>query len=559
MRRLTPSAPVVFVFGLLLAGWPESSHAQTEAPPPETAPASPTSAAPSQPLEQGARDVLAEEASALQTTLLGEKAKIEATLGEIQAGVASAAERVSIAQREVQAADTRLQEAAEEAKQFAQSAKERAEAAFKEASQALEQELNRAASRIENEVRQKLEELKARALSQAKDKLRQWTAEQAPELAALVTEVEALVERGEAYRKEFEAKRAQLMEVVALARSLKSLDQESVAKALYETLGLRRGPPPPLPALGPSYTACSLVHRGRYVPGADPYFSGFCSGFLTVLEVAAVSLPILSPLLGGSEPELVGPSVHHLFASSYLLDYKKKSALTGSLQRPPEGLGVGYDIQYTYDSPTWGLMGYGGLTVQESQIAEDEWALITNYFFKVDAQVGLDFARMLASATGSEYFSWQRMYVRAGPSLFHDFIRLADRGTGDRAAIIDHLNEGVALVTAVGYEVAAEIDFRFPYDFGGVHLNFERGTYPSLSFPVVTPSEATLITMIAFDDLRQGKSYTWQRFRFEVDVPFVFTRNGGVLLGAQAFAYENNQGSGVDNRAFNVSYYMRFN
>ncbi|MEN9580467.1 MAG: hypothetical protein RJA70_3476, partial [Pseudomonadota bacterium] len=277
-------------------------------------------------LEQAARETVASEAAVLQAGLIGEKQKIEAALGDIQAGIARAADRANLAQFELQSADARWQKAEQAAKQFALSAKERAEAAFKGASLALEQELNRAAQRIENEVRSQLQALKTRALEQAKEKLRSWTAEQAPELASLVTQVEDLVERGEAYQKEFEEKRAQLMEVVAFAKSLNKLDKEGVTQAVYETLGLRRGAPLPLPALGPLYTGCSLIHRGRYMPGADPYFTPVCAGTLTALEVMAVALPLLSPFLGGSDGEMVGPSVHHLFASSYLLDYKKKSA-----------------------------------------------------------------------------------------------------------------------------------------------------------------------------------------------------------------------------------------
>ncbi len=279
---------------------------------------------------------------------------------------------------------------------------------------------------------------------------------------------------------------------------------------------------------------------------------------MVAVPLAIVAAPIIAGFSKDEPKELTQTTRHHLVFSSYLLDYQKKSALTGSLQRPPSGLGFGYDVRYEYDSAKLGILGYGNFTWQESDIASDDWARITNYFVKTDAQIGWDLARFLSSQFDSEFWSWQRAYFRIGPSFFHDFIRLADVGTGNRQAFVDHPNIGAGLVTALGYEMAAEVDLRFPYDVGGLQFTFERGSYPSLTFPQVTPSEAVLITMVAFDDLRAGSSYTWQRLRLELEVPAVFTRKGGFQLGAQTFAYENNRGSGVDNRGFDVTYTWRW-
>ncbi|MBM4362436.1 MAG: hypothetical protein FJ104_07125, partial [Deltaproteobacteria bacterium] len=320
-------------------------------------------------------------------------------------------------------------------------------------------------------------------------------------------------------------------------------------------LGLRRGPPSPgIVATGPLYTSCGLVTRGRYVPGTDPYFNGACQ---YLLAPAALIGFALGPLLSTETEEITGPTAHHLSYQGYALDYTKESALTGAAART-EGFGLGYDITYSYDHPTLGLMAYGNFTWQQSELDANDFVYVTNYFVKTDAQVGLDLARLLATLTGSKYLAAQRMYGRIGPSLFHDWVRMGDHGSTGDIAYVDHLNEGVALVTGLGYEAAAEIDFRFPYDLGGLRFDFERGTYPSLNFPRATPQEAALIQLVRFDDLRAGSSYTWQRLKLELEIPAVFTRNGGVGIAGQIFKYENDRGTGVNNRGLSIAYNWRW-
>jgi hypothetical protein len=320
-------------------------------------------------------------------------------------------------------------------------------------------------------------------------------------------------------------------------------------------LGLRRGPPHPgIIATGPLFTQCGLVTRGRYLPGADPFLSGACEYFFAPMALVGFAL---GPFLSSETPELEGPSVHHLSYQGYALDYTKRSALTGSALRT-EGFGLGYDVTYTYDHAKYGFMAYGNFTWQQSNIDSNDFAYITNYFVKADAQVGLDLARLLSTWTGSKYLMMQRMYGRIGPSVFHDWIRMGDHGSTGDIAYVDQLHEGVALVTGLGWEVAAEVDFRFPYDLGGIRFDFERGTYPSLGFPAVTPQEAALIALVRFDDLRQGSTYTWQRLKLELEIPAVFTRAGGVSIAGQLFRYENNFGSGVDNRGLAIAYNWRW-
>jgi hypothetical protein len=407
-------------------------------------------------------------------------------------------------------------------------------------------------------------------LKEAGKELEQSAREAAPQTAAAVDDARAAAARAEAALLQAEAARAKAegaaremqrmpaqdggnaggTRAIALAQNAQSVGRKY--------LGLRTGPPSVgVIGSGPLFTGCGLLVRGRYVPGAAPYLTGACQYFFQPMALAAVALSPFFPTQGGAG-ELRGATTHHLTYNAYALDYEKKSALTGQAQRRTEGFGLGYDITYTYDHPKWGLMGYGNVTWQQSNIDKNEFVYITNYFTKLDAQAGLDFARLLATATGWEYLAWQRMYVRGGPSLFHDFIRMGDHGSTYRVAYVDQLNEGAPLVTGLGYEVAAEVDFRFPFDLGGVRFNFERGTYPSLNFADLTPREAALIALVEFEDLRAGDTYTWQKLKLEVEIPGVYTRRGGLAVAGQVFRYENNFGSGVNNRGLSLTYNWRW-
>jgi hypothetical protein len=255
-----------------------------------------------------------------------------------------------------------------------------------------------------------------------------------------------------------------------------------------------------------------------------------------------------------------GPAVHHWETSIYALDFEKKSALTGQLRREPSGLGLGYDVGYTYVHPKVGIMGYGHATLQQTLVADDDWASVSNNFFKLDAQAGFDLFRLFAGGDPNSGWHKHRAYVRGGPSMFHDWVMLRDRGTDlrDRYGADNPLNEAAPLVTALGYELAAEVEFRFPYGLGGVHFTFERGSYPSIDFPALDPREAALVALVSFDDLQTGSSYTWQRLKLELEIPINYSRYGGFALGGQMLKYENNFGSGVDNRGISLDYRWRF-
>jgi hypothetical protein len=259
-----------------------------------------------------------------------------------------------------------------------------------------------------------------------------------------------------------------------------------------------------------------------------------------------------------------GPSVHHLDVSFYALDYEKKSALTGTLNRTPQGSlfgnNLGYDVGYTYIHPRIGLIGYGHLTLQQTAIARTDYVAVSNQFFKLDGQIGMDFVRLASGGKKDSYWTQHSAFVRAGPSFFHDWINARDVGSSSdvRYTLANPLNQSIGLVSAVGYEIAAEVDFRFPLFLGGVHFQFERGSYPSISFPTLSARDAAFVALVGFDDLRAGDTYTWQRLKLELELPVDFSRFGGVFLGGQLVRYENNEGSGVDNRGLSLDYRLRF-
>ncbi len=335
------------------------------------------------------------------------------------------------------------------------------------------------------------------------------------------------------------------------------------AQSLVEAAGLKRGPPNTA-AVGAAMLGlpmCFSMNHGNLNGPHALYFGPLCS--YLIVPGSAVGLA-LAPFLGKPAPEMTGPSVHHLDLSAYALDYEKKSALTGTLHRKPQGSivgnNLGYDVGYTYIHPRVGLMAYGHVTLQQTSITRTDFLSVSNQFFKVDAQVGLDLIRLLSGGRKDSYWTQHNAFVRAGPSFFHDWIVSRDVGsdTDVRYMLANPLNQSIALVSAGGYEIAAEVDFRFPLSLGGFHFKFERGTYPSITFPTLNPRDSAFVALVGFDDLRAGDSYTWQRLKAELELPIDFSRWGGLLLGGQLLRYENNFGTGVDNRGISLDYRLRF-
>lgn len=338
------------------------------------------------------------------------------------------------------------------------------------------------------------------------------------------------------------------------------------AQDLLEQAGLKRGPPNGF-SIGYSMLMlplCFEMTRGTL--GRVDGTGGFGVGCTYVIAPISVILLVLAPfnVMGESEtPEMTGPSVHHIDASIYALDYSKKSALTGSFAREPSGgfLGnnLGYDLAYTYIHRKFGVIGYGAATLQQTSISSTRYLEVSSSFFKADVQTGLDVIRLLSGGDPSSFWSQHVAYLRGGPSFFHNWILSRDVGTPGAGAAVDNpLNNSVPLVTGLGYELAAEVDLRFPYSLGGVHFKFERGTYPSLSFPELNARDGAFVALIGFDDLRAGDTYTWQRLKLELELPIGYSRSGGLYLGGQLARYENNFGSGVDNRGLSLDYRFRF-
>ena len=339
------------------------------------------------------------------------------------------------------------------------------------------------------------------------------------------------------------------------------------AQDVLELVGLKRGPPNGF-AVGYAMVMmpfCFEQTRGTLgrIDGTGA-FGATCAYVITPI---AIGLLVAAPFLNGKVKELQGPTVHHIDASVYALDYSKTSALTGAFQREPSGsfLGnnLGYDLGYTYIHPRNGLIGYGHLTLQQTSIARSDYLQVSSSFLKSDAQIGFDAVRFFSKGKASSYWSQHSAFVRVGPSFFHNWILSRDIGSRGAGASVDNpLNNSIGLSTGFGYELAAEVDFRFPqirgWSTGGVHLALERGSYPALAFPALNPRESVFVALIGFDDLRQGSSYTWQRFKVELELPLDFSRRGGVLLGGQLARYENNFGSGVDNRGISLDYRIKF-
>lgn len=321
------------------------------------------------------------------------------------------------------------------------------------------------------------------------------------------------------------------------------------AQDAIEAAGAKRGPPNPLLAgFGfVSIASCNYVLRSSHQVALR-------YGCYALMPIGVIELA-LAPFVTEETSEMIGPSAHHVSMSMYALDFHKKSALTGQLRREPKGLGLGYDFGYQYEHPRLGLVGYGHVTWQQTNVDSGKYVHVTNYFAKLDAQVGIDLARLASGGNPSSWFSSQRAYFRAGPSYFHDWIRLDDMGSGQQGLnnpLV--ITDSAPLVSAFGYELAAEVDIRFPYWLGGLHFNFERGSYPSISFPALDPRQSALVELVAFDDLRAGSSYTWQRIKLELELPIDFSRYGGIFLGGQLASYKSETGSGVDNRGVSLDF-----
>lgn len=336
-------------------------------------------------------------------------------------------------------------------------------------------------------------------------------------------------------------------------------------QALIEAAGFKRKKPPAGAMGGAMFfmSTCFMVNYGNFNPAV--LMGAPCTYFFVPAAIAGL---IIAPFVTGKEKEVKGPSVHHLDMSVYALDYTKTSALTGQLRRTPSGSyfgnNLGYDVGYTYIHPKYGVVAYAHGTLQQTTVAEATYLNVSNNFLKLDAQLGIDVVRLFSGGDPKSWWTQHTAFFRAGPSFFHDWVVARDTSgkLEDRSYVKNPLNQSIGLVSAGGYEIAAEVDFRFPevrgWSLGGLHVQFERGSYPSIAFPQLNGRDAAFVALVGFDDLRAGDTYTWQRFKAELELPLNWARSGGLFLGGQLVRYENNFGSGVDNRGISISYRYRY-
>jgi hypothetical protein len=326
----------------------------------------------------------------------------------------------------------------------------------------------------------------------------------------------------------------------------------------------------PLPAVLGVFAVPMCFEATRGPVGAvdgSGVFRGLCEYAIMPMGLAAYVLaPLLPTERAHEDGDAPGPVVHAVDVSAYLLDFSTKSALTGAVTREPVGglfANLGYDFAYTYTHPTNGLVGYAHTTWQQTSLATSKYLIVSNEFLKLDAQVGFDLIRFLTAGDTSNTLAKHAANVRIGPSLFHDWIYSRDVGNQKEAANVDNpLNNVVPLVTGLGYELAAELRYELPsvgaWSLGSLRFDFERGSYPSVRFPALDPRDAAFVAMVGFDDLRKGSSYAWQRMKLAYEPPFGFSRAGTLLIGGQLASFENNEGSGVDNRGLSIDYSFRY-
>ena len=117
--------------------------------------------------------------------------------------------------------------------------------------------------------------------------------------------------------------------------------------SVLEQAGLKRGPPSGFSIGYAMFMLPLCFEMTRGTLGRVDGTGGFGAGCTYVIAPISAILLVLAPfnVFGESEtPEMTGPSVHHIDASIYALDYSKKSALTGSFAREPSGGFLGNNL-----------------------------------------------------------------------------------------------------------------------------------------------------------------------------------------------------------------------
>ncbi len=277
--------------------------------------------------------------------------------------------------------------------------------------------------------------------------------------------------------------------------------------------------------------------------------------YFTYIMYAGALAPLAFALNPGDAKNGRAPRGHKLDSSIYTLAFEKKSALTGALQRQPSGLALGYDFKYQYVHPDWGWTVGADVTWQQTNIDESEFIYLTGFFAKLDLPLGADLARLAGHAAGSSWLKRQRLMVRAGPSAFWNWIRVGDYATD--VPLAKRISDNIGLASGYGFAFDGELDVELvPGIVRGVG-RFERGQYPKISTSKITGNQGALLAIIAFDDLRGAKSYTWQRLAVGLDFPIGQTAKSLGLAGDFS-RLETNSGTGVSNRGVSIKMKWRW-
>jgi hypothetical protein len=142
--------------------------------------------------------------------------------------------------------------------------------------------------------------------------------------------------------------------------------------------------------------------------------------------------------------------------------------------------------------------------------------------------------------------------------MFIDWVAVSDESSAVTADPGSYLGMRAGVVNAFGYELSGTFSLDLS-PLGGVTATYQRGSYPSVSFPSVSADNAALLALVGFDDLRGGSTYTWENIHAEVSVPFIgYARRGSLNLGFSSMKYTSQRGTSVNNRGFSVGGNWRF-
>jgi hypothetical protein len=259
----------------------------------------------------------------------------------------------------------------------------------------------------------------------------------------------------------------------------------------------------------------------------------------------------------GTNPDPLEVS-YGLDYSLYLLDTKRKGALTGAAAKRAEGLGLGSHFDFTKRWPVGLSLSVKG-DWQQSNLDVNDFMHLTNFFYKFEPMLGLDLARVLAQQASGGFSHWLascRLEGRIGPSVFGDFLRVGDR-YGGPVRFYDNLSASFPLMQGLGWEYSGLVDI----DLYLLHVQgyIEGAQYPSLRYPRLTATNYRMARMVSFEALRGQDSYRWQRYRLTIDTPIPWlvgkrwSDSASIKGGYEILKLSGNKGEGLNNQAYTIS------